>query len=240
MDGRLTKPVAILAIIVALVLGVVVGTSTDIAHRIFGAPSPKTIATASLESMRAQNRLITFVARYVSVVSSEQQRFGGLVSSERTLVLPGDVRYELDLSKLQPNDVTWDAPTHSLRVRLPEIEIAGPDVDLAAAREFGAGGVLSALTNANQQLDQANRAKAVADLRKQAQGEVPMRLAHQAARAAIERSFGMPLLAAGFKDVKVVARFPTEGTDEASYLDLSTPYEQAIQEAERRRAQGQR
>ena len=45
----------------------------------------------------------------------------------------------------------------------------------------------------------------------------------------------MPLLAAGFKDVKVVARFPTEGTDEASYVDLSTPYEEAIKQAERRR-----
>ena len=33
-----------------------------------------------------------------------------------------------------------------------------------------------------------------------------------------------------------VARFPTEGSDEASYVDLSTPYEQAINEAERRRA----
>jgi hypothetical protein len=47
----------------------------------------------------------------------------------------------------------------------------------------------------------------------------------------------MPLLAAGFKDVKVVARFPTEGADEPSYMDLSTPYNQAIEEAERRRAQ---
>jgi hypothetical protein len=46
----------------------------------------------------------------------------------------------------------------------------------------------------------------------------------------------MPLVAAGFKDAKVVARFPTEGADEASYVDLSTPYEQAINEAERRRA----
>jgi hypothetical protein len=63
-----------------------------------------------------------------------------------------------------------------------------------------------------------------------------MRLARQAARQAVERSFAMPLLAAGFKDVKVVARFPTEGTDEASYLDLSTPYEEAIREADRRRA----
>src|SRR5690242_5056951 len=228
-------------IAIALVLGILVGTSTGIADRIFGGPDPKTIASTSLESMRAQNRLIAFVARYVSVVTSQQERLGGLVSSERTLVLPGDVRYELDLAKLNPEDVTWDAATNTLRVRLPEIELAGPEVDLNAAREYGEGGVLSSLTNADQQLDQANRAKAVSDLRKQASAEVPMRLARQAARQAVERSFAMPLLAAGFKDAKVVARFPTEGTDDASYLDLSTPYEDAIREAERSRAaQGQR
>lgn len=236
MDSRMTKAVALLAIVIALLLGVVLGVTTGIADRLFGGPNPATIANSSLESMRAQNRLVAFVARYVSVVSSSQQRLGGLVSSERTLILPGDVRYELDLSKLQPKDVAWDAPTHTLKVRLPEVEIAGPDVDINAVKEYGGGGVLSALTNANQQLDSTNRARAVADLRKQATGAVPMRLAHEAARAAVERSFAMPLAAAGFKDVKVVARFPTEGSDKASYIDLSTPYEEAIQEAERRRA----
>jgi hypothetical protein len=100
--------------------------------------------------------------------------------------------------------------------------------------------VLAALTNSGQQLDQANRSKAVANLRQQAAADVPMRLAHQAARAAIERSFAMPLIAAGFKDAKVVARFPTEGTDDPSYLDRSTPYEEAIKEAERRRARERR
>jgi hypothetical protein len=239
VESRLTKPLAIGAIILALVLGVLLGMASGIADRIFGGPDPKTIASSSLESMRAQNRLIAFVARYVSVVSSEQERLGGLVSSERTLVLPGNVRYELDLAKLNPEDVTWDSSSNTLRVRLPEIEVAGPEVDLNAAREYGEGGVLAALTNADQQLDQTNRAKAVSDLRKQASAEVPMRLARQAARQAIERSFSMPLLAAGFKDAKVVARFPTEGTDDPSYLDLSTPYNEAIQEAERRRAQGQ-
>src|SRR6476661_10898319 len=235
MDSRLNKPLVIAMVSVALVLGLLLGISSGVADRLFG-PNPKTIATSSLESMRAQNRLVAFVARYVSVVTSEQQRFGGLVSSERTLILPGDVRYELDLSKLQPGDVTWDGSSHTLKVKLPEIEIAGPDVDLVAAQEYGEGGILSALTNASQQLDSANRAKAVADLRKQAQAATPMRLARQAARAAIERSFAMPLVAAGFKDAKVVARFPTEGTDETSYLDLSTPYDEAIKEAERRRA----
>ena len=235
MDRRL-KLIGLAAIVVALVLGVMLGMTSGIVDRIFGGPNPKTIASASLESMRAQNRLIAFVARYVSVTSSRQDRLGGLVSSERTLILPGDVRYELDLSKLEPDDVSWDNSTHTLRVKLPEVEIAGPDVDLNAAREYGEGGVFSALTNADQRLDQANRAAAVADLRKQASAAVPLRLAHQAARQAVERSFAMPLLAAGFKDVKVVARFPTEGIDDPSYLDLSTPYEEAIKEAERQRA----
>jgi len=239
MDGRQSKLIAIFAIAVALVLGVVLGTATGIADRIFGGPKAETIASASLESMRAQNRLIAFVARYVSVTTSTTSRFG--FSAKRTLILPGDVRYELDLSKLRPKDVSWDASSHTLQVRLPEVEIAGPDVDLTSAQEYGEGGVLTALTNADETLDQANRATAVSDLRKQASAEVPMRLAHEAARQAVERSFAMPLVAAGFKDAKVVARFPTEGNGEASYMDLSTPYEEAIKEAERQRAaQGHR
>lgn len=236
MDSRLKQPLVIVGILAALVIGVLVGMASGIADSLFG-PNPKTIATASLESMRAQNRLTVFAARYVSVVTSQQQRLGGLVSSERTLILPGDVRYELDLSKLQNGDVAWDSSGHKLTVKLPEIEIAGPDVDLNAVKEYGGGGVLSALTNANQQLDATNRARAVTDLRKQAQGQVPMQLARQAARTAIERSFAMPLVAAGFKDAKVVARFPTDGTDDPSYLDLSTPYNEAIANAERLRAQ---
>lgn len=237
MDSRLKKPVVLATVALALVLGLLLGISSTVADRLFG-PNPKTIASSSLESMRAQNRLVAFVARYVSVVTSEQARLAGLVSSERTLILPGDVRYELDLSKLEPGDVAWDGSSKVLKVKLPEIEVAGPDIDINSVKEYGGGGVLSALTNADQQLDQNNRARAVQDLRKQAMGEVPMRLAHQAARLAVERSFAMPLVAAGFKDVKVVARFPTEGSEDPSFLDLSTPYEEAIKEAERRRVSG--
>ena len=235
MDSRLRNLVALAAIVVALLVGV----GSGIADRIFGGPSPQTIATASLESMRAENRLTVFAARYVSVVTSQVQRLGGLVSAQRTLILPGDVRYELDMSKLQPNDVSWDGSSHTLTVKLPEVDVAGPDIDINAVREYGGGGVLSALTDTNQQLDQTNRARAVADLRKQATAEVPMQLARQSARAAVERSFAMPLQAAGFKDVKVVARFPTEGNDVPSYITGSVPYEQAIRDYERRKAAGE-
>ncbi|MBA3667567.1 MAG: DUF4230 domain-containing protein [Sphingomonas sp.] len=232
---RLSRPLAIGAVIIALLLGLLVGGALDVGKRLFGGPDPETVATSALQSMRAQNRLVPFVARYVSVVSSRQERFGGLVSSERTLVLPGDVRYELDLAKLRPEDVKWDGGASTLTVTLPEIEIAGPEVDLAAAREYGEGGVLSAVTDANQTLDRNNRARAVADLRKQAGGSVPMRLAREAGRQAVERSFALPLQAAGFDRARVVARYRTEGTDVTVPLDHSRSYNEVLGEAAGRR-----
>ena len=228
---QLNKPLAIGAVVVALILGLLVGGALDIGKRLFGGPDPETVASSALQSMRAQNRLVPFVARYVSVVSSRQERLGGLVSSERTLILPGDVRYELDLAQLGPEDVQWDAGSSTLSVTLPEIEIAGPEVDLAAAREYGENGVLSALTDADQALDRNNRARAVADLRKQAGAALPMRLAREAGRQAVERSFALPLQAAGFDKAKVVARYPTEGSPVTKPLDRSRSYNEVLGEA---------
>jgi hypothetical protein len=229
---RLTRPMLIGAIAAALLLGLLLGIASGVAGKIFGSPDPKTIATSSLESMRAQNRLIVFVARYVSVTSSRQSRLG--FSAERTLILPGDVRYEVDLSKLQPEHVQWDAGSQTLRVRLPDIEIAGPEVNLAAAREYGEGRLLTTIFGGEDRLNQANRAAAVTDLRKQAQAETPMRLARESARQAIERSFSMPLKAAGYGDAKVIARFAgEEGTRDPSYIDHSRSYNEVLEERAR-------
>lgn len=233
--ARLTRPVVIAAVLVALLLGLVVGGALDIGKRLFGGPDPETVASSALQSMRAQNRLVPFVARYVSVVSSRQERLGGLVSSERTLILPGDVRYELDLAQLGPEDVSWDASSDTLSVTLPEIEIAGPEVDLAAAREYGEGGVLSVVTDADQALDRNNRARAVADLRKQAASPVPMRLAREAGRQAMERSFALPLQAAGFDNAKVIARYASQGSPVTEPLDRSRAYNDVLEDAQKRR-----
>ena len=230
-QSRLNKTLAIAAVIVALVLGLFFGSAIDIGRRLFGGPNPETVASSALQSMRAQNRLVPFVARYVSVVSSRQERLGGLVSSERTLILPGDVRYELDLAQLGPEDVQWDAGSSTLSVTLPEIEIAGPEVDLGAAREYGENGVLSVITDADRALDRNNRARAITDLRKQAGSPVPMRLAREAGRQAVERSFALPLQAAGFDNAKVVARYPTEGSAVTEPLDRSRSYNDVLDEA---------
>src|SRR5687768_8915253 len=194
MDRRLTKPLAIAAVVVALLVGFLIGGIADVGKRLFGGPDPESVVNSSLESMRAQNRLVPFVARFVSVTSSRQEKFG--LAAERTLILPGTVRYELDLAKIERDDLAWDGGRKTLTVRLPEIEIAGPEVDLKAAREYGSGGILSAISDAERQLDEANRSLAVVDLRKQAAAPTPMRLAREAARDAVERSFAMPLAAA--------------------------------------------
>ena len=237
MDARrFSRPLILGLIGAALLLGLLLGAALKIGDSLFGrGPDPTTIASSSLESMRAQNRLIAFVARYVSVTSSRQDRLG--LSAERTLILPGNVRYEVDLSKLQPNDVRWDAASETLRVRIPDIEVAGPEVDLAAAREYGNGRLLTTIFGGEERLEQANRTAAVADLRKQAQAEVPMRLAREAARRAIERSFAMPLQAAGFADAKVVARFAAEeGSEDPSYIDRSRSYNEVLEEGRSNRS----
>jgi hypothetical protein len=234
MDRSLKRWMIGAGVVLALLIGLLIGGAFSTVGGLFGGARPETIATASLESMRAQNRLNVFAARYVSVTSSKVSRFG--FAAERTLILPGSVRYEVDLAKLGHDDVRWDEGARTLSIRIPEVEIAGPEVDLAAAREYGGGGIVGALTNVRPQLDQANRSAAVADLRKQAAAPTPMRLARESARQAIARSFAMPLRAAGFEDVKVVARFAAEEeTKDPSYIDHSRSYNEVLEEAARTR-----
>jgi len=165
---------------------------------------PETVVAASLQGLQEQNILVPFTARYVAVVTSTQSRMG--LSAKKTLIMPGTVRYEVDLGKLKQSDLDWDAANNALTVTLPPLRLAGPEIDIDAISEFRDGTILLTLTDAEQTLDAANRKAAQDELIKQARGTTPMRLAQGAARTAIEQSFAMPLKAAGI-DAKVTARF---------------------------------
>ena len=165
---------------------------------------PETVVAASLQGLQEQNVLVPFTARYVAVVTSTQSRLG--LSAKKTLIMPGTVRYELDLGKLKQSDLDWDAAANALTVTLPPLRLAGPEIDIDAISEYRDGEILLTLTDAEQTLDAANRERAQEELIKQAKGTTPMRLAQGAARTAIEQSFAMPLKAAGI-DAKVTARF---------------------------------
>lgn len=165
---------------------------------------PETVVAASLQGLQEQNVLVPFTARYVAVVTSTQSRMG--LSAKKTLIMPGTVRYELDLGKLKQSDLDWDATTNALTVTLPPLRLAGPEIDIDAISEYRDGEILLTLTDAERTLDVANRKRAQEELIAQAKGATPMRLAQGAARTAVEQSFAMPLKAAGI-DAKVTARF---------------------------------
>jgi hypothetical protein len=170
-------------------------------------PDPVTVAAASLQAVREQAVLVPFAARFVAVVTSEQHRFG--LTAKQTLIMPGMVRYELDLAALQQRDLSWDAATRTLTVVLPPLNVSAPEVDLRHIQSYGEGGVLMALTDIETRLDAANKAAGQAELVRQARDALPMKLARDAARNAIQRSFAMPLKAAGI-DATVVAKFQGE------------------------------
>src|SRR5689334_14228957 len=107
MDDPLNQPTArpdsqrralilggvLIAILVVLAAVLILGPR--LVDRGTGGATPQTSSSASRGAMPAQNRLIVFAARYVSVTASTVSRFG--FSSKRTLFLPVDVRYEVDL-----------------------------------------------------------------------------------------------------------------------------------------------
>lgn len=218
-------------IIGVLVVGLVAGGLLVAGLKVWklfdGGPDPVTIATSSLQSVREQALLTPFAARFVAVVTATQNRFG--LSAQKTLIMPGLVRYEIDLAKLNQRDVRWDARSKTLSVLLPPLEIAGPEINLTELREYGGGGLLSALTDARTRLDAANRDAGQKELLRQARQPLPLKLARDAAKHAVERSFAMPLKAAGL-DAKVVALFPEEAGHDPSLLDRSRSIEEVLKE----------
>jgi hypothetical protein len=195
--------------------------------RRFTSPDPVTIASASVQGLREQNRLSAFAARFVAVTTSTQSKYG--LSAQKTMIMPGMVRYEVDLARLTQRDVTWDAKTRTLGVTLPPVEVSAPQIDLTQIREYGEGGILSALTDADARLEAANRKAGQVELARQAHEPMPMKLARDATRRAVEGSFGMPLKAAGI-DATVKVRFADEGMVSNEVWDTSRSIEEVMKD----------
>jgi len=182
-------------------------------------PSPVTIASASVQGLREQNKLSAFQASFVAVMTSKQSRLG--LSTERTLIMPGAVDYSVDLSRLTKRDVVWNAASRTLGVTLPPVAVSAPRIDLGAIKVYGQTGILGAFTDAGKQLDDLNRVAAQKELTRQALQPTPVRLARDATRRAVEQSFALPLKAAGI-DATVRVRFADEGTKDEVW-DMSKP-----------------
>lgn len=178
---------------------------------------PEAVATAALLSVRDQGRLVPYSARFVSVASASESHLG--LTARKTLIMPGTVRYGVDLSRLRRSSLAWDERSRTLTVTLPPLELAGPEIDLNQVQESSEGGFVMALAGSESELDRSNRQSAQDELMRQARAPAPMGQARQAAMRDVARAFALPMRAAGI-EASVAARFvDPAGREEASYLD---------------------
>ena len=216
MGSRGLRPWLIVPPARALVLGALLGLAWRAAPAPAG-PDPETLARTALVSIRDQGRLIAYSARFVAVVTGSESRMG--LTARKTLIMPGTVRYGVDLSRLGRRDLAWDPATRTLTVTLPPLEITGPDIDLQQVQEYSEGGLLLALTDAERTLDQANRRSAQEELMRQARERIPSGRARIAAMQIVARAFAMPIRASAV-DASVAVRFVgPDGREEATWLD---------------------
>lgn len=227
MDPRRLKPALVVPPLLALLLGGLLGWVLKPAPEP-PAPDPLAIAYTTLLSVRDQGRFTPFVGRFVAVVTASETRMG--LTARKTLIMPGTVRYGVDLTRLRRENLSWDEATRTLGVTLPALEIAGPDIDLNQVQEYSEGGLVMALTDAERTLDQANRRSAQEELMRQARERTPTQLARNAAMRTVARTFAMPLRAAGI-DASVTVRFvDPAGREEASYLDRPRRIDETVRD----------
>lgn len=167
------------------------------------------IAVAATGGLQEQGRLTPFVARLVAVVTTRGSEGAGF-GATRTLLIPGLVRYGLDLKKIRTQNVTWNADLGMLGIMLPPLEVGAPQLDMQAVMIYGPNGAPTALADAEAVIEDATQGRSMAELARLARGEAPMRLARDAARAEVEAAFAMSLHAQGVKVGKITAKFADE------------------------------
>jgi hypothetical protein len=232
MDARRLKLHLLLPALGLLLLGLALGWGlrpSPTAPR----PDAQAIATAALLSVRDSGRVVPFSARFVSVASASESHLG--LTARKTLIMPGIVRYGVDLARLRRSSLAWDEASRTLTVTLPPLELSGPEIDLNQVQESSEGGLVMALAGSEKTLDQNNRREAQDDLMRQAREPRPMQLARGGAMRDVARAFALPLRAAGI-EASVAVRFvdPT-GREEATYLDRPRPLEARLSDRQAER-----
>lgn len=201
----------------ALLLGVAVGgwwhfadaaQRANALERVGLRQSPLKTAETSLEALQERRELTVQSARFLSRMTTSRDLTQllpkGLLTSSKTLIVSGTVRYMLDLSKLRPEHLAFDSATRTLSIKRPPLLVSEPQFHVQDMSEMQDGRVLMWLTGSEPELDAANWAKANAAVRSEAQSSALVKAAGNRADEALADLFRLPLVAAGFDDISVV------------------------------------
>jgi hypothetical protein len=181
-----------------------------------------------LLSVREQGRLVPFSARFVSVASASESHLG--LTARKTLIMPGTVRYGVDLSRLRRSSLAWDENSRTLQspCRRSSCPARRSISTRSGNRPRAASSWRSPVREAT--LDRANRQDAQDELMRQARAAVPMSQARAAAMREVARAFALPLRAAGIEASVAVRFVDPAGREEAAWLDRPRRTEETLRD----------
>lgn len=165
-------------------------------------------STAGLAAFQKQNKLTVFSAQVSPMVTAEDKRLMGLVESRQAAVIPAQVDYTLDLSRMDRNRLVWNGNDRTLEVLLPPLAVGKPNLDEGHAKYMREG--LWIGRDAQDKLNRDTTRQAQQEAVKQASSPALLALARSAAKEAVRQNLAIPLEVAGFRKVTVLPRFEGE------------------------------
>lgn len=169
----------------------------------------------------------------LDVTSIDPGRFEFLRSAQK-VKLPYSIDYTVDLSRMTPAQYRWDRESQTLVVEAPDVSVGTPNIDESRRKLLATQGIFvsrrAAENLSRRAAGQANRA-AVAEANK----PVHLNRARENAREVIASMLTTPLEVAGLGNVKVVVRFPQDGTPVTERWDVSPSIAEVLAERAKRR-----
>jgi hypothetical protein len=178
---------------------------SEVKHTGFFTVDTTKILSATVESLREENRLLVYSYKGTAKVQAGHT-FLWLFGGQQELSVPASVTYLLDLSSLSLADVSYNENAKLVTVKLPAVTLG----DIAFAPEQATainGGILTFSEAQVEALRKANYASARKAMIAQAQHSGLLNAAKRQAITNVESYFAIPLRIAGLPDVKVAATF---------------------------------
>lgn len=206
---RLSAPALLVTHIGALAVGYAVADKEPVDAEVentgfFQVDTTKVLAT-TVESLRAENRLLVFSYKGSAKVQAER-RWLWLFGGRQELSVPAVVNYYVNLSELTLADVSYNETAKIVTVRLPTVTLG----DIAFQPENATtinGGILTWDDDEVEGLRKLNYKNARRAMVMQAQQPGLLNAAKRQATSNITGLFEIPLRIAGQPDVKVLATF---------------------------------
>jgi hypothetical protein len=159
------------------------------------------------------------VARLTGVALAKSTNDGMVFHAEQETRAPFSVNYFVDLKRVGQDDYLWDSERRVMTVRIPDVIVEQPSVDLGTAQVRQRGLWVSRKAGIDLQRQASRHLATTAQAR--ATSDENMAKARAAAVDAVTGFVRQPLAAAGFGDVAVEVRFPWDGRGSPEQMDRS-------------------